>query len=566
MKNIKFKKQTWAIYAGLLSIAMLATTACEESIPEYGELEEFIVASDVDLNVSTELSMALNMTEYITAEFADNVTYPSCVWATNNALIASVDQADGSNNVSVTANFIGTTSLTVTQDYSFFALKTVNVTVLESPTSISISDFEMFRGVSLELANRVETTPAGTYSGVNCVVEDESIATYKNGMLTAVAVGETYLAITSRSVGVVDYNIPSHRVKLVVEEPVPLTSLSVEPVLHPLSPGEFYTLRATITPENATRDLIAWESSDPSSVSVDDNGVITGVKEGGSATITAYDAVEGKEVMSQTISVSVGYDGMQSLNFCEATNATNFAAMGLILSNSSYTSVDYSTASKGYVSLNIDPDQGFTGSMNYIHPQTGDSRIQYKDYPYLAFKVGFPQGMVNTFEWETWTGNLGRIWIRSYCNNSPSVSPYYYTDPNDTTVWSGETVTPQIYMFCFQDSYFTSGGTNCVENPIVSDEIIDSSGSMWHVVFDRIITGTGYGTANQKSFTDFDSTTGYTSADTPLFIEDYGGTIGQTHWGTSAQFYWAHYFKTAEAMYEFVEAEEAYWAKINAEE
>lgn len=240
--------------------------------------------------------------------------------------------------------------------------------------------------------------------------------------------------------------------------------------------------------------------------------------------------------------------------------------MGLSLNNSSYTSIDYSTASKGYVSLNIDPDQGFTGNMNYIHPQTGDSRIQYKDYPYLAFKVGFPEGMVNTFEWETWTGNLGRIWIRSYCNNSPSITPYYYTDPNDTTVWSGETITPQIYMFCFQDSYFTSGGTNCVENPIVSDEIIDSSGSMWHIVFDRIITGTGYGTASQKSFTDFDSTTGYTSADTPLFIEDYGGTIGQTHWGTSAQFYWAHFFKTAEAMNAFVEAEEAYWAEINAEE
>ena len=63
------------------------------------------------------------------------------------------------------------------------------------------------------------------------------------------------------------------------EPEVQLTSLSITPSEYEMTVGEVAPLQVTKTPSNAVVDLI-WVSSDNTVVSVDENGVITALKEG----------------------------------------------------------------------------------------------------------------------------------------------------------------------------------------------------------------------------------------------------------------------------------------------
>ena len=66
-----------------------------------------------------------------------------------------------------------------------------------------------------------------------------------------------------------------------------------------IEPGQSIRLEAEVTPEKGTNKTIVWASSDPSTISVDQNGIVTGYKVG-SATITAtsVNGIEGKAVIS----------------------------------------------------------------------------------------------------------------------------------------------------------------------------------------------------------------------------------------------------------------------------
>lgn len=44
--------------------------------------------------------------------------------------------------------------------------------------------------------------------------------------------------------------------------------------------GETKQLTATVAPEDATNKLVKWESSDPAVATVDQNGLVTVVKDG----------------------------------------------------------------------------------------------------------------------------------------------------------------------------------------------------------------------------------------------------------------------------------------------
>ncbi|MDE7452588.1 MAG: Ig-like domain-containing protein, partial [Paramuribaculum sp.] len=79
-----------------------------------------------------------------------------------------------------------------------------------------------------------------------------------------------------------------------------------------LTEGESTTLKAIITPENATEKSVTWSSSDSSVASVDASGLVTALK-AGTATITA--TTSNGLTASCTVTVkakSAGIDGIDS--------------------------------------------------------------------------------------------------------------------------------------------------------------------------------------------------------------------------------------------------------------
>ena len=82
---------------------------------------------------------------------------------------------------------------------------------------------------------------------------------------------------------------------------IPVAGVSLEYEELTISTGAPETLTATVLPDNATNKTVTWESSDPSVATVDENGVVTGVRRG-TATITVK-TVDGEKTATCTVTV-----------------------------------------------------------------------------------------------------------------------------------------------------------------------------------------------------------------------------------------------------------------------
>lgn len=94
-------------------------------------------------------------------------------------------------------------------------------------------------------------------------------------------------------------------IKLKSTEPdntnVPVTGITIAPVSQNVKVGKSTTFVATVTPDNATNTNVTWSSSDETIAAINEDGVVTGVKEG-TATITAT-TVDGGKTATATIIV-----------------------------------------------------------------------------------------------------------------------------------------------------------------------------------------------------------------------------------------------------------------------
>ncbi|SMC17121.1 Uncharacterized conserved protein YjdB, contains Ig-like domain [Clostridium acidisoli DSM 12555] len=86
------------------------------------------------------------------------------------------------------------------------------------------------------------------------------------------------------------------------------TGISLDKTSLDMKTGDTSNLTATVAPDNATNKTVKWTSSDPSIVTVDDNGKVTAVKEG-SATITATTQDGSNKTATCTVNVKNPADG-----------------------------------------------------------------------------------------------------------------------------------------------------------------------------------------------------------------------------------------------------------------
>ncbi len=147
-------------------------------------------------------------------------------------------------------------------------------------TSIELSETSLSL-VEEQIVNlTAEVTPS--YALVTWSSSDEGVATV-DASGKVIAISEGTATITASSVA----GEESAACEVTVTAPeVPVTGVALDKNEVSVDENKTVTLNATISPDNSTIRTVNWSSSDEDVATVDENGVITGVK-AGTATITA---------------------------------------------------------------------------------------------------------------------------------------------------------------------------------------------------------------------------------------------------------------------------------------
>lgn len=248
-------------------LCVLAVTSCEEPVVE-------IKVSSVTLN-SESLSMTEGESFKLNATVApDNATDKTVIWSTSDAGIANVE--DGM----VTAVKPGTATITAaSKDGGAKVTCPVTVAAREVPVeSITLSQSEatLTKGETVTLKATVK--PENTTETVVWTTNNASVATVKDGVVTAVGIGAASITATAGGKN-------ASCTVTVKESYIAVTSISLNQTSISVLEGQSFTLKATVKPDDASDKTVTWSSSDESIATVY-GGKVTGVK-AGTATVTA---------------------------------------------------------------------------------------------------------------------------------------------------------------------------------------------------------------------------------------------------------------------------------------
>lgn len=207
-----------------------------------------------------------------------NATDKKVTWSTSNSKVATV-----SSSGKIVAKKAGTATITATTSNGKKA--EIKITVTEkfiNVTSISLNkeNATLNVGESVSLSATVLPKDASN-KGIIWSSSDESVATVKDGKVTAKKAGTTTITATSK-----DGNKKAVCTITVKEkEIIAVTDISLDKTEINLEVGDTSKLTATILPKDATYTDVSWSTSDASVATVE-NGKIT-AKGAGTTTITA---------------------------------------------------------------------------------------------------------------------------------------------------------------------------------------------------------------------------------------------------------------------------------------
>jgi uncharacterized protein YjdB len=223
----------------------------------------------------TSLSLALGSTATLkTSLQPDDATDTKILWTSSNPDIVAVDDSGNLSALSFGQAVITATS----HDGGFTAQCSVTVDI--PVTGISLDRTSLNLGINGQKKLTAAITPDNaTDRNVLWSSSDERVATVdKDGLVTAHKIGDAAITAKSEDGG--------YTSTCSVSVIIPVTSVKLDQTAFNLLKGSHYALKTTVTPINATKKNIQWESSDPSIATVDSNGRITAVSDG-TATITA---------------------------------------------------------------------------------------------------------------------------------------------------------------------------------------------------------------------------------------------------------------------------------------
>ena len=204
------------------------------------------------------------------------------------------------------ANNIGTVDVTIKINEKIDRIITINViernitpTFSSRVENIDIIDEEIILKPNETKEIEYSVNPEdGFIESIDWISSDEKIVTVDDGIITSKSSGEAIVTLT------INGNIKKE-IKVIVSVPVSGISLLINPKLV-MKVGEQETIKTSITPTNATNKNVKYINSNPNSVNVSKDGIITAIKDGnGTITIKTEDG-NYESIISYTINPRTG--------------------------------------------------------------------------------------------------------------------------------------------------------------------------------------------------------------------------------------------------------------------
>ena len=230
-------------------------------------VEKFISTTGISLDSHSTILYETQSDTLLVKVMPDDATNKNVIWASSNESVVKV--AAGV----ITALKAGEAVVTATtEDGGFVDKCEVKVKCNVLGVKLNYPLVEINEGETFELSAVVYPSRAEDLS-VEWSSENPDVATVdQDGKVTGLAKGQTTITVTTKDGGYTDECV------IIVNSSVSAVSLDKEALA--LYVGENSTLKATITPENASNPNVRWSSTNTSVATVSDEGVVTAVKAG----------------------------------------------------------------------------------------------------------------------------------------------------------------------------------------------------------------------------------------------------------------------------------------------
>lgn len=262
--------------ARIIAVAGEKSAICTITVSEEKVQAADIKVTDIQLDKTTaDLKIGDSITLNATVT-PDNATDKTVKWSSSDESVAKVSE-DGK----VTAFSEGSARIIATAgEKSAICTITVTQNVI-GVTAVTLDKQSADMEVGTTLALKATITPSNvTDNTVKWSSGDESVAKVSSeGIVTAISEGSTQITATAGGKKATCTITVKKAQVLVTAVTLDKTSLDMEV-------GDMITLKATITPSDATDKIVTWSSSNLSVARVSSEGIVTAISEG-SALITA---------------------------------------------------------------------------------------------------------------------------------------------------------------------------------------------------------------------------------------------------------------------------------------
>lgn len=253
----------------------------------------------------TTLSMYPGESKALTATIdPSNAENKNVSWTFSDGAVATVNA-----NGTVVAHSVGDATITVTTEDGGYTAS-CKVSVKEKPvnvTSITLdkSSFYLSFGDSETIKATIKPDNA-TNKKVTWTTSDPTVAKVEGGTVTAMSkAGTATITATSED----NRSLSATCTVKVVSSFVPVTGVKVEPSPLSIYLGQKKQLKATVEPANATDKSVVWSVQQGGVAAVDQNGVVTPLKEG--VTRVFVETKDGG--YSKSVQVTVNKNGVASI-------------------------------------------------------------------------------------------------------------------------------------------------------------------------------------------------------------------------------------------------------------
>ena len=237
----------------------------------------------------SQTSAALTVGDTLTLTktiYPSDATNQAVTWTSSSDAVASVD-----SNGKITAKTAGSAVITCKSVSDNSVVGICNVTVkakVQTPSEIKVNKITLnkttasvTKGKTLQLIATV-TPGNATKKEVKWSTSNKNVAMVStSGLVTAKSAGTATITCTAQ-----DGSGVKATCKITVKNPVvKVTKVTLNKTTATLAPKETLTLKATVTPTNATNKAVTWKSSNTKIATVSSSGKVT-AKAAGTVTIT----------------------------------------------------------------------------------------------------------------------------------------------------------------------------------------------------------------------------------------------------------------------------------------